>query len=315
MRPSKIAILAAVGLLVFGSAGFFGYSLFLKPYASHKSFFHHKTTAVAKPTPDPSVDAFNAVVALQNTGKLLEAQTAWLAWLEAHPNSPKIAEAMVFLGKANMELLCSPSSMTNKERYTVIKGDSLDRIARKQKSNAELIQRINGLSNINLQIGQVLLIPQLKTSIDIDREATHLTLRDHDQFLKSYTLLSFPRVGSQKAPLETTILDRIAIIGNKRTAFGDKKYPLSEQMILLRSGGNIVTAPMEAPSTAAATAPVVTNNTLSMTNTAAASSNTVTATTSTNAVAPVMPAGFVISPADMKEIFPFITKDTPVSIH
>ena len=297
MRASKIFILFLVGLLVFGSAGFCAYKLFWKPYrntGAHAScglcsFFKktkNATAAVPSPTPDLSLKDLEAALALQQAGKLPEAQQALQAWLQAYPSSVKKNEALTALGKINMDQLCSTSSLADKESYSVIKGDSLDRIARKKKSNAELIQKINALSGINLQIGETLLIPQLQMSLDIDRQAGLLSLRNHGQFLKSYTLLSMPAAGAEQKPLETIIVDKMAMNGNKRTAFGDKKYLESEQIILLRSAGNIVTAP------------------------AATSS---AAPDSTNTVA--MPSGFVLAPADMREIFPFTAKDTPVSIH
>jgi LysM repeat protein len=297
MRPSKILILFLVGFLVFGSAGFFAYKLFWKPYTNTASqstcslcsFFKKaksSATALPSPTPDLSLKDLEAAFALQQAGKLFEAQQALQAWLQAYPSSVKKNEALSALGKINMEQLCSASSLADKESYTVIKGDSLDRIARKQKSNAELIQKVNALSGINLQIGEVLLIPQLQMSLDIDRQAGLLTLRNHGQFLKSYTLLAAPAAGPEQKPLETIIVDKMAMNGAKRTAFGDKKYPESEQIILLRSAGNIVTAPT-------------------------ASSGG--ASESTNPV--TMPAGFVLAPADMREIFPFTGKDTPVTVH
>lgn len=306
MRPSKILILFLVGFFVFGSAGFFAYKLFWKPYRNTPSqstcnlcsFFKkakNSTPAAPSPTPDPSLRDFEAAVALQQAGKLLEAQQALQTWLQAYPNSVKKNEALNLLGKINMEQLCSPASSADKESYTVVKGDSLDRIARKQKSNAELIQKVNALSGINLQIGEVLLIPQLQITVDIDHQAGLLTLRNHGQFLKSYTLLSTPATGPEQKPLETIIVDKMAMNGTKRTAFGDKKYPESEQIILLRSAGSIVTV----PPAAATAAP----NTFSTSTNAAVASPT------------VMPSGFVVSPNDMREIFPFAGKNTPVTIH
>ncbi|HLB32976.1 MAG TPA: LysM peptidoglycan-binding domain-containing protein [Chthoniobacterales bacterium] len=299
MRPSKILILAAVALLVFGSAGFFAYKLFLKP--THFSFFGKKEPVpVALPTPDPGTTPFDAAVALQKSGKLSEAHDALVKWLEAYPNSPKITEARTLLGNINSELLTSPSPSNEKVSYIVVKGDSLARIASRQKSNAELIQHVNNLPNINLQIGQELFIPQLKMSIEIDRSGNLLILRDHDQFFKSYTLLSTPPyTGQQKAPTETIVIDKIAMINNKRVAFGDKKYPESERTILLRSNGNIVALPEETASTAPSSGP----------------NNVTTATNSTSAPSTTMPPGFVLSLSDMKEVFPLINKDTPVSIH
>ncbi|MFZ4115802.1 MAG: LysM peptidoglycan-binding domain-containing protein [Chthoniobacterales bacterium] len=311
MRSSKILILFIVGFLVFGSVGFFGYMLFIKPYTTGSlfSFLHKKNlnTPTKIAVTDPSIAAFESALALQNEGKLLESQAAWQTWLATYPNAPKKKEAMLALGKVNMELLSAPPS-DSQQTYTVIKGDSLDRIARKQKSNPELIQRLNHLPNINLQIGEVLFVPQLSTSLEIDKEAGLLILKNNGQFLKSYTLLSFTPQGPQKkGPQTTTIVDRIATTDNKRTAFGNKKYPDSERIILLRSCGAIVSipAPVAAPSAPSTAVTTVTTNTTT-------DSTPIAASTATNT--PTMPPGFVISTEDMKELFPFVTKETSVTI-
>lgn len=311
MRSSKILILFLVGFLVFGSVGIFGYILFIKPYTNFTIFHFLKkqpsptSKTSSNPITNPSLVDFDAALALQNAGKTLESQAAWLTWLANYPNAPKRKEAMIFLGKANMELFTSPPA-NSKENYRVVKGDSLDRIARKQKSNPELIQRLNNLPTINLQIGEVLFVPQLDTTLEIDCERGILILKNYGQFLKSYALLSFPHVSSQgagaqkKAPQTTTIVDRIATCGNKRTAFGDKKYPTSERTILLRSGGNIVSAPIAEATIPANSLPGVQMGTTNSTN---------------NAPAVVMPPGFVIASDDMKELFPFVSKETSVTIY
>lgn len=298
MRSFKIALLCIVGFFLFGSVGFFAYEVFWKPYGKPLScsfLCSKKSGALTTPMPtlDPSVKDFENAMALQQAGKLLEAQQAWQAWLQAYPNAAKKKEVLEALGKINMEQLCSPSVSSGKEVYVVVKGDSLDRIAHKKKSNAELIQKVNGLSGINLQIGETLLIPQLQVSMEIDRPAGLLILRNNGVFFKSYPLLSMPPASGEQKPLETVIVEKIAMKGNRRTAFGDKKYPESEQIILLRSAGSIVaTAPKPAPE-------------------ASASPSSTNATTSTEAVS----VGFVLSTTDMREVFPFISRSTPVVIH
>ena len=90
-------------------------------------------------------------------------------WIETHPNSPLLKDARNQLGQANMSLLFQPSSNPSVVIYTVLKGDSLAKIATKHKSNAELIQRANNLPGIGLQIGQQLVIPVLNQSLELDR--------------------------------------------------------------------------------------------------------------------------------------------------
>ncbi len=292
MRSSKIFILAGVALVVFGSAGLCAYLLFVKPYSSFHFLHFKKEVAKTAPVPDQGETAFQSALALQNSGKLEESIIAWKAWLQAYPESKKASEALNNLGKADLDLLRSPSTTGGKESYIVVKGDSLDRIANKKKSNAELIQQVNALPNINLQIGQELFIPQLQMTIVLDRTKKLLTLQNGDQFFKSYCLLSVPPATNSKETT-TVIVDKAAMNGSKRVAFGDKKYPASERVIILRSCGNIVAVPAEtAPAAAAA------------------------GDTSTNAPAstPTMPPGFVISTSDMSEIFPLVNKAASVTV-
>ncbi len=291
MRSSKIFILAGVAFLIFGSAALCAYLLFVKPYSSFHLFRSKQAAVKAVPAPDQGETAFNSALALQNSGKSEEAITAWKAWLQAYPGSKKISEGLSNLGKANLDLLRSPSVAGGKESYLVVKGDSLDRIANKKKSNAELIQQVNSLPNINLQIGQELFIPQLQMTIVLDRAKKLLTLQNGDQFFKSYSLLSTPPATAKETT--TLIVDKVAMTTNKRVAFGDKKYPASERIIILRSCGNIVTAPTEAASAAPATA--------DGTNAAAATPA-------------AMPPGFVISTSDMSEIFPLVNKAASVTV-
>ena len=283
MRSSKIFILIVVALLVFGSAAFCAYTLFVKPYSSFHLFRRHKTTVTAPPITDRGETAFNSAVTLQNSGKLEEAVIAWRTWLQAYPESKRRLEALDNLGKANIDLLHSPSTAGGKESYLVVKGDSLDRIATKKKSNPELIQQINALPNINLQIGQELFIPQLQINVVLDRQNRSLTLLNGDQFFKSYPLLSTPPATSAKE-ITTVIVDKVAMNGSKRVAFGDKRYAGSERIIILRSCGNIVTAPAETPSTEPGATPAA------------------------------MPPGFVISLPDMNELFPLVNKAAAVTV-
>lgn len=302
---SKVFILIAIAVIIFGPAAFFGYTLFLKPNGYTFTRLKQDPHApVVAPTPDTGLEEFKAAFALQESGKKNEAKTAWQTWLQAFPQSPKKAEALAHLGKLNMEIICSPNSTDNKESYTVVRGDSLARIASRQKSDAELIQRINALPNINLQIGDVLLIPRLDISVDIDREAHTLTLNNHGQFLKSYTLLSNP--GPSKTPIQTVVVDKIAMNDGKRAAFGSKKYDGSERTIILRSTVNIVTAPAEE------VAKETRNNSTDTSTTT--TNNTAASVSPASSATPTMPIGYVLSATDIDEIYPFVTRETPVTI-
>ena len=350
MKTFKFLTLLVLGLAIFGSAGYFGYELFIKPSRVEKKARALEAAAPApKPTPDPGIPEFQRLKALQTSGQLMQAREGWNAWIAANNKSPLVPEAFRLLGAANMELLFQPSGNPATITYTVIKGDSLAKIASKHRSNAELIQKANQLSNINLQIGEQLLIPSLNASLELDRSAKTLTLLNNGQFLKQFTLLSAPK--PPKAPSNTSskVIDKIATAGNKRVAFGNKEYPHSDRIILLAQSPAIVSftipqknsnpssAPNPSESSASSVPANAGNSPVSVPAEIASTNSPSTAETNsptksrsptqlgtqaneTSVAAPTpgpitYPSGYVLSTEDLLEIFPLVSRNTPVLIH
>ncbi len=305
MRTFKTLTLLILGILIFGSAGYFGYELFIKPGRVEKKEKAAAIAATPTPTPDPGVHEFQRLKSLRASGDNAGARDGLKAWINSHPQSPLLKEARQELGNANFTLLFQPSGNPEVITYTVAKGDSLAKIAAKQKSNAELIQKANSLPGINLQIGQQLVIPALKTSLELDRSAKTLTLIDNGVFVKEYTLLSSPTPPSKAVPaINSKILDKIATSGSKRVAFGDKTYAQSERIILLAGNPSIVGFEIPAP----AHPPV------NQTNQVAQTATNASITTSAPSSLP-LPSGYVLSKEDLFEIFPLVSRNTPVIIH
>ena len=305
MRTFKTLTLLILGILIFGSAGYFGYELFIKPGRVEKKEKAAAIAATPTPTPDPGIHELQRLKSLRASGDNAGARDGLKAWIDSHPQSPLLKEARQELGSANFTLFFQPSGNAEVITYTVAKGDSLAKIAAKQKSNAELIQKANSLPGINLQIGQQLVIPALKTSLELDRSAKTLTLIDNGVFVKEYTLLSSPTPPSKAVPaINSKILDKIAISGSKRVAFGDKTYAQSERIILLAGNPSIVGFEIPAP----AHPPV--NQTNQVTQTATNASITTSAPSSLP-----LPSGYVLSKEDLLEIFPLVSRNTPVIIH
>jgi LysM repeat protein len=310
MRTFKTLTLLILGLLIFGSAGYFGYILFIKPARAERREKAAEAVAPApKATPDPAIPEFQRLKRLQATGVTPSLRDSWNTWIEANPKSPLLPEGRRLLGSANMALIFQPNENPSLTTYTVVKGDSLAKIASKQHSNAELIQKANQLPGINLQIGQQLVIPQLKLSLELDRAAKTLTLLDNGNYLKEYPLLSAPPAPSTPAKISTKVLDKSAIAGSKRLAFGDKSYATSEKSILIAQAPAIVAAP-EVPAPTAA--PVQSSPSPSVdggTNVSPAPVATATPTP------PPMPPGYVLGNADLQEVFALVSRNTPVIIH
>lgn len=296
MRTFKFLTVLILGLSIFGSAGYFAYILFIKPGRIERTEKIAKASGPdATPTPDPGIPGFQRIKALQAAGITPAVREEWIAWVASNTNSPLLPQARQLLGNANMELLFQSSANPALLTYIVVKGDSLAKIALKQHSSAELIQRANQLPNINLQIGQQLVIPQLKISLEIDRAGKTVTLLENGSYLKEYPFLSCPTAPKVPATINSKVLDKSALSGTKRIAFGDKAYASAEKSILLTQAPAIVAAPEQ-------TRPSATDS--GQTNTPAASSSPVS-----------MPGGYVLSKEDLQEIFPLVSRNTPVIIH
>ena len=303
MKTFKSLFLLTLFLLIFGSAGYFGYELFIKPNRLEKQEKAAKAAAPAPTaTPDPAKPAFDSLVSRQIAGITPAIRDEWATWTTSYTNSSLLPEGRRFLGAANMALLFQPSGTNDATLpvYTVQKGDSLAKIAAKQHSSAELIQHANQLPGIGLQIGQQLVIPQLKISLEIDRPGKTLSLLNNGTFLKEYAILSCPSASQKAATITTRVLDKSAISGTKRIAFGDKAYATAEKSILIAQAPAIVAAPAPVPVPYPATA-----------------STTPGSITNPEASAPIppMPGGFVLPQSDLQEIFPLVSRNASVIIH
>ena len=278
MFLKSLTILLLVGGILGGSA-YFLHELYYKDKKLDVIEETATPTPTPEPTPDPSIAAFEAMkpALAQNT---IQARDAVLQFLATHPDSPKSAEARAVLGRINLALYRDPAATPTNIVYTVKKGDSLVRIASQNKSNAELIYWANGLSSINLQIGQQLLVPQFEPALVVDRANSTVTIFNNDEFFKEYPAVSLQIAGT--SAIETKVVDRMARKGEARVPFGHKDYGDSERFVLLGAGGATIKPTPAAPA---------------------------------DGSAPVMPSGIVLKPEDFSEIYVLVKTGTPVTIN
>lgn len=223
-----IAILVAAGIL--GGAAYFANELYFKPKKLdllEKEELARKTAEAAQPPPpDFTIAIFEAV---RKTPDLEALRNGLQEFLAVHPESTMAEEARALLGETNANLLFSSTPTADKGSYTVVKGDSLVKIAAQNQTSAEMLMRVNNLLTHNLQIGQVLLVPKFSPRIVIDREAKTLTLFNGDAFFKQYALQ-----GSGIPSAQTTkISDKIAMKDGKRVAFGTKEFVDADRTLML----------------------------------------------------------------------------------
>jgi len=266
---------------ILGGSGYFIYELY---YKEKKLDYVEKSAAptpTPAPTPHPALAAFDTLkpVLAQNT---VEARDALAAHLSSYPESPKAAEARAALGRINLALFRDPVATPSNTLYTVKKGDSLDRIKSQFKTNSELIYWANGMTSINLQIGQQLLIPVVDTAVVIDRAASTVSLMNAGAFFKEYPAVSMTLTGqAAKGEVEAKVADRITRKGEARVAFGAKDYAEAERTVLINPG-NVVLRTPPAPAADGSTPPT--------------------------------PSGIVLSPSDFDEIYALVKSGTPVTI-
>ncbi|MEO8205565.1 MAG: LysM peptidoglycan-binding domain-containing protein [Chthoniobacterales bacterium] len=281
MSPIRIIILLVLLAAIVGGTGIAYYDFFVLPNKRVEKEKAIAAAAVPTPTPDYSLAEFEKIQKAQTDDKPLEARDAYLVFIEKYPNSSKLADAKKAVGDLSIQMLFSDFRTPEKEEYTVIKGDALVKIASKTKASVDLIYRANNMSSINLQIGQVLLIPKLQPSIVIDRKAATLSILDNGKLLKEYPIVSFKGSGSAGGTTSMQVKEKASLLGDKRVAFGSKEYAASDRWIMLSNSGIIIRSAPEAPE---------------------------------GGGEPVLPGGIVLNRSDIDELYVLVNKGTPVKI-
>ena len=280
MILKALTILLLVAAILGGSA-YFVYDLYYKEKKLDVIEQTAPPTPVPTPTPDQSIAAWENLK--PNAAKdTIEARESIKNFITTFPDSARLAEATAALGRINLVLFRDTAATPANTIYIVKKGDSLAKIASVTKSNVEQIYWINQLPNINLQIGQQLLIPALNTSAVVSREKSTITVLNNGEFFKEYPIVSLTLTGAAaKGDFETKVADRVARKGETRVAFGAKDYAETVRFVLLSSGG---VSMHPAPTPAA------------------------------DGTIPPNPTGIVLSLADFNDIFALLKTGTPLTI-
>ncbi len=242
----KALFLLLLAFVVFGTAGFFTWTLFVKPQQDLRV---EKTLPPPPPPPDPTLPEFEKVAAVHASGDLLEARTALGDFVERYPESSKIDDAKNLLGDLNTRIFLSSMPAPEKLTYLVKNGDVLDRVARTMKTTSELIVRANGLQanaagNIILRIGQKLTIPQGDFALRIERRRKNVVVLDHGKFFKQYPIQALPAhlhaaASTKKGPtpkppkIAGKVTEKIAWANNARVTLADKGYATADHWIVI----------------------------------------------------------------------------------
>ena len=222
----KALVILLLTVVVFGSAAWVSYELYLKPEQALRA---EKQRGPQAAPPDPSLPDFAVCLGLKKKGDTAATRTALIAFIEHFSHSTKIDEARDLLGEINSDLFFSQAPAPEKQIYIVAKGDVLNRVAMRTHSTPELIFRSNNLTRDILRIGQKLVIPPADFSAVVSLRDQKLTLYNARRFFKQYRLLAQPapdKARTGPAPKRTAkVVSKLSSdsAGN-RVTFQDKGY-------------------------------------------------------------------------------------------
>ncbi|MCU0858374.1 MAG: L,D-transpeptidase family protein [Pontiellaceae bacterium] len=94
--------------------------------------------------------------------------------------------ALRVLGRVNMQLFLSPVPSPEKKSYIIQPGDSLDRIARQNKTTIDLIRKMNDIEGTLIYPGRRLLLPAEPFVIHVRKSTCTLDLMMQGKLIKRY---------------------------------------------------------------------------------------------------------------------------------
>jgi LysM repeat protein len=272
----KLLVVVGLSLVIFGGGGLLGYRLFFKNLGSRQP---GKGQAVAAPTPDPGVAMLDQAKQHLAKGAKTDARQVLSSLIQSFPKSGKADEAKKILGDLNIQDFFSTQPGPDKGEYTVIRGDSVARIAAKTKTPVELIFKANGLESLIIQPGTKYIIPKGQFSVVIGTKAQDLTLLNHGTFFRWYKPIEF-NIPAKVPPGQYKVHEKIAWAGGSRVAFGTKNYMGSSRWIVVNHPGVVLFS-------------------------------------ETNPQAPNIQkpnSGIMLTPPDMEELFALVGKETPIIV-
>ncbi|MGF1657447.1 MAG: LysM peptidoglycan-binding domain-containing protein [Verrucomicrobiales bacterium] len=231
--------------------------------------------------PDPMRAVFAEVVPLLRARQWSDARQALLNNEGLLPQSRFLQTYKSLLGELNLLMLMNlDPAEDNVQMHTVRPGEAISILARRYRISSDMLMRLNGLSSINLRIGQELLIPTISFSALVQTDAGLLTLFNNDVFFKEYQILETQLPPNFEQGEIITVREKSAWHQKQRVAFGNTSFYLASPVIYLSRPGLAIY-------------PVDTSG-------------------EENFVKPA--AGFGISPEDIQEVFFLLTGNDKVQI-
>jgi hypothetical protein len=174
--------------------------------------------------PDLGRRHFDAAVALIKDGELVSARDRLLYLMEYFPESATFSEARRIVGELNMDLLVSRIPLPGKAEHTVRRGEALVTISSRNKTTIDYIMRANAKTSEFIFPDEVLTVYPLEFAVRIGLGAGTVTVLEEDKLFKEYRIVDRNLPADLRAPVSTSVSEKVAWDGNQPINFTDKNY-------------------------------------------------------------------------------------------
>ncbi len=138
---------------------------------------------------EPGEKAFNRARQLLSTGNFAEGRDKLLYIVNFHPSTRSGDEARRILGEMNLDRIFSLEEMANKKVYKVKSGDSILKIANREKTNLDVMMLLNNLTKFaQIHPGDEFIVMELGFRLEVHTERELLSLWKEDEFIKQYRI-------------------------------------------------------------------------------------------------------------------------------
>lgn len=221
----KALIILILAALVFGSAGYFAYEMFIKPEQMLQAEKRERQLNPPTPPPDPSLGDYAKLQKINQSDDLVAAREAYREFLQNWPKSVKRDEAMETLGQINTDIFFSRHPAPEKVEYVVKPGDALVKIASKLNASVEMIMMSNNLDGTLINVGDTLLVPKPDFAMVINEAEQTATLYDHGQFFKRYKAVEWNVPGKPRKPgTHAKVTSSFALLNGEQISIGSKSF-------------------------------------------------------------------------------------------
>jgi lipoprotein-anchoring transpeptidase ErfK/SrfK len=136
--------------------------------------------------PGSAQSLINEAKKLESEDDLLGARGLYQNLTSEYPNSREIMSWQKKVEDLNIKLLFSPVIVPGSIEYEIRPGDSLEKIAKDNKTTVELIMKSNGLSDEKIFPGKKIKVWTAPFCILVDKSQNTLILKTNEEVVKTY---------------------------------------------------------------------------------------------------------------------------------